>query len=104
LAFVSWAPFGAPVVPEVYRITAVSESSRAATAGENGQAAAAAMVSSSMTTMSVPVAFAADFASAATLLHTSANLAPESPMWCSISRALRSGFIGTTVAPARSAP
>ncbi len=82
-------------------MTAVSASSRAATAGEDGQSAAAARVSSSMTTTSVPVAAAADFASAATVLHTSASLAPESARWCSISRDLRSGFIGTTVAPTR---
>ena len=85
-------------------MTAVSESSRAATAGEYGQSAAAARVSSSMTTMSVPVALAADSASAATVLHTSASLAPESLRWCSISRDLRSGFIGTTVAPTRNTP
>ena len=85
-------------------MTAVSESSRAATSGESGQSAVAVMVSSSMTTTSVPVAVAADVASAATVVHTSASLAPESLRWCSISRDLRSGFIGTTVAPTRNAP
>ena len=79
LACVSSAPFGVPVVPEVYRITAVSSSARGATSGAGVQVATSSSVAALMVTAEAPAFSAPAAASSAKVSQASTRLAPESP-------------------------
>ena len=82
LAWVSSAPFGCPVVPDVYRITAVSEGARSAIAGAGPTSARVpARSEGSMMTRSVPALAAPLAAWSATPCQASASEAAESDRW-----------------------
>ena len=79
LAWVSSAPFGLPVVPEVYRMTAVSSAVRATISGSGVASASSRSNSSgSVTITSTPVCSAALPASAANIGCTTATCTPAS--------------------------
>ena len=102
MAWLSSAPFGWPVVPEVYRITAVSSAARSATVSMGSAAASSCSKSPGVVMITwVPVTPAAFCASSANSGKTTATLAPQSWKVKEISPAFSSGFIGTTIAPRR---
>jgi large exoprotein involved in heme utilization and adhesion len=80
LAWVSSAPLGRPVVPEVYRITAVSSSRPPVTAGTGRlPSSSSANAAGSTATKPVPAASAPLAASSATPCQAKISEAPESP-------------------------
>jgi hypothetical protein len=109
LSWVSIAPFGRPVVPEVYRITARSSgahgrwaaigSARSASRSRRGasHSCSARTVSSGTSAISAPLRPSASSGPAQTRA-----LAPLSRSTYSISPALSSACIGTTTAPSES--
>ena len=104
-AWVSSAPLGLPVVPEVCRITAVSPPARATGMGCAGRSAISRARSSSSTShnRAATASAAARAASANTGVANSAAAAVLVRK-NSISRAFSSGFIGTAIAPRRRMP
>ena len=78
-ACVSSAPFGVPVVPDVYRITAVSSSSRSTTSAAGpAEPRSSLKVAGSTSTHSAPAAAAPSSAASANPCHASSTFAPES--------------------------
>jgi len=79
LAWVSSAPLGLPVVPEVYSSTAVSWSARLATAVSGaGSPSSRSKAAGATETKPTPAASAPLPASAAVASHANSSLAPES--------------------------
>ncbi len=104
-AWVRTAPLGRPVVPEVYSRTAMSSPSASATPGSGScPASASANAAGSTAVCRTPAAAAPLAPSPGVWCHSKSRTAPESARWNSASRVFRSGFIGTTTAPARRIP
>ncbi len=79
LAWVSWAPLGLPVVPEVYKMTASSESPRSDRPAAGACPASRSAASGVATVMAWAPASAAPLAaSPAAVCQASTTLAPES--------------------------
>ena len=100
---VSSAPFGLPVVPEVKSSIAVSSGAASASTSSSGGSPAGNAPTVTRTHVP-PVASAA--ASACSCIPSSAKIsfAPDSESRNATSRFLLSTFIGSTIAPYRSAP
>ena len=79
LAWVSWAPFGLPVVPEVYKMTASSSPPRPDRSSAGAcPASRPARSAVSATRTSAPASAAPLAASPAAVCQASSTLAPES--------------------------